>query len=411
MNELLEKVDVEDGFYIYLQRNSKVWLARFKIDGKWISRTTKQRDKTKAIIAANKVKTECDVLHAHGVSIQTKAFNVVAELAIKRMQEALPGAKGQGSFKDYERFLYKYHIPYFDRTHINNIDREKLMAFDDWRVQKAGRRLTQSTIKSHNAALQRVFDEAVIHKWMQSAQIPDLSATSGTPATRRDYFTPQEVRTISDAFPAWIEDSVTQRSKDIRQLLYYYFHVAVYTGMRPGTEMDNLRWSDLIIRQKDESIPHILITVRKGKTTLHTGTRVVMAYDALMDMILDMHGHSMDGVDEEVPDDWDPLVFRLPDGTTTPELGRNFTALLKRLKLEKGPGGKRTMYSLRHTYITMQLLEKVSPEVIAHQCGTSAEMIRLHYNHLTSQVFKKELIGNPDSPLTKLVRQYANLGH
>jgi integrase len=158
------------------------------------------------------------------------------------------------------------------------------MAFDDWRVQKAGRRLTQSTIKSHNAALQRVFDEAVIHKWMQSAQIPDLSATSGTPATRRDYFTPQEVRTISDAFPAWIEDSVTQRSKDIRQLLYYYFHVAVYTGMRPGTEMDNLRWSDLIIRQKDESIPHILITVRKGKTTLHTGTRVVMPTETALEL-------------------------------------------------------------------------------------------------------------------------------
>jgi hypothetical protein len=54
-------------------------------------------------------------------------------------------------------------------------------------------------------------------------------------------------------------------------------------------------------------------------------------------------------------------------------------------------------------------LEKVFLEIISHQCGTSAEMIRLHYNHLTSQVFKKELIGNPDSPLTKLVRQYANL--
>jgi integrase len=244
---------------------------------------------------------------------------------------------------------------------------------------------------------------------MQPLQVPDLSATSGTPGTRRDYFTPDEVRTISDAFPSWIEDSVTQRSKDIRQLLYYYFHVAVYTGMRPGTEMDNLKWSDLVIRKKGEEIPHILITVRKGKTTLHTGTRVVMAYNKLMEMILDMHGHSMDGEDEEVPDDWDPLLFRLPDGSTTDQLGRNFTALLKRLKLEKGPGGKRTMYSLRHTYITMQLMEKVSPEVIAHQCGTSAEMIRLHYNHLTSQVFKKELIGNPDSPLTKLVRQYANL--
>ena len=408
MNELIEKVEIDDGFYIYLQSNSKVWLSRFKIDGKWISRTTKQRDKAKAITSAIKVRAVCDTLHAHGVTIQTKAFRDVAELAIKRMEEAMPGSKGQGSFADYVRFLRKYHIPYFDRTRVNGIDREKLSAFDDWRIQKAGRQLTKSTVNSHNAALMRVFDEAVLRKWMQPMQVPDLSVASGSPGTRRDYFTADEVRTISDAFPAWIDDSVTQRSKDIRQLLYYYFHVAVYTGMRPGTEIDSLRWSDLVIRSSDE-IPHILITVRKGKTTMYTGPRVVMAYDNTMEMILDMHENSRDGDEGEVPDDWDPLIFRLPDGSTTDQLGRNFTALLKRLKLEKGPSGKRTMYSLRHTYITMQLLERVSPDVIAHQCGTSADMIRLHYNHLTAQVFKKELIGNPDSPLTKLARQYANL--
>ena len=49
MNDLMERFVVEDGLYNYLQRNSKVWLARFKIDGKWMSRTTKQRDKSKAI--------------------------------------------------------------------------------------------------------------------------------------------------------------------------------------------------------------------------------------------------------------------------------------------------------------------------------------------------------------------------
>ena len=48
MNELVEKCSIEVGLYIYLQRNSKVWLARFKIDGKWMSRTTKQRDKSNA---------------------------------------------------------------------------------------------------------------------------------------------------------------------------------------------------------------------------------------------------------------------------------------------------------------------------------------------------------------------------
>ena len=72
MNEIIEKVDVEEGLYIYLQRNSKVWLARFKIDGKWISRTTKQRQQTDAFKAALKVRTECELKLKHGIAIQTK---------------------------------------------------------------------------------------------------------------------------------------------------------------------------------------------------------------------------------------------------------------------------------------------------------------------------------------------------
>ena len=41
VNELLEKHEIDDSFYIYLQANSTVWLARFKVGGKWgaISKT------------------------------------------------------------------------------------------------------------------------------------------------------------------------------------------------------------------------------------------------------------------------------------------------------------------------------------------------------------------------------------
>lgn len=410
MNELLEKVDVDDGLYIYLQRNSKVWLARFKIDSKWISRTTKQRDKSKAINAAIKVKAECDIKHAHGIVIQTKAFKDVAEMAIERMKETPAGAKGYGSFKDYEWFLRKYHIPYFDRTHVTSIDRVKLAEFDRWRETAFGRTPTQSTLKSHNAAMQRVFDEAVIRKWMTASQVPSLSASSGTPGVRRDYFTADEVTKITKGFDGWIADSRTPHTRSIRELLFFYFQFAVYTGLRPGTEIDNLRWNDIKIEDKAD-VPHVVITVRKGKTTLHTGTRLVVGYHGVLDMILDMHARSLDGKDTEVgvPDDYNPLVFRLHDGKTTDQLGRNFTVLLKRLKLENGPGGKRTLYSLRHTYITMKLLEGVPAAVIAKQCGTSTAMIELHYSHITSLMYTKELVGNESGELTKLVRRYADL--
>ena len=410
MNELLEKIDIDDGFYIYLQRNSKVWLARFKIAGKWISRTTKQRDKAKAINGAIKVRAECDIKHEHGIAIQTKAFKHVAELAIERMGQTPPGSKGHASFKDYALFLRKYHIPFFDRTHITSIDREKLLEFDRWREEKGGRIPTQSTLKSHNAAMQRVFDEAVIRRWMTPVQVPSLTTSSGAPGSRRDYFTAEEVTKITKGFDSWIAESRTRNSAHIRKLLFYYFQFAVYTGLRPGTEMDNLRWNDIQIMDKHK-FPHVVIHVRKGKTTLHTGPRKVVGYSGVLDMILDMHANSLDGTDTEhgVPDNFNPLVFRLPNGETTDQLGRNFTVLLKRLGLETGPGGKRTLYSLRHTYITLKLLEGLSPGVIASQCGTSPAMIELHYSHLTSLMYTKELIGNESAELTQLVRQYADL--
>lgn len=410
MNELLEKVEIEDGFYVYLQRNSAVWLARFKIGNKWISRTTKQRDKAKAIHAAIRVKTECEIKVANGIAISTKAFRDVAELAIQRMLDAPEGSKGQGSFKNYEWFLRRYHIPFFDRTHITSIDRAKILEFEAWRAKEAKRQPTKSTVKSHNVALQRVFDEAVLRGWMNAALVPPLGTASGVPGSRRDYFTVEEVKKITAAFPEWIAAGRASHSRDIRELLFFYFQFAIFTGLRPGTEIDNLKWSDIQTVGKGDD-RHIVITVRKGKTTLHTGTRRVVAYGQVLELILDMSYRSNDGEDTEegVPNDWDPLVFRLPNGDTTDQFGRNFTMLLKKLGLEKGPGGKRTLYSLRHTYITMKLLEGVKPEVIAKQCGTSTAMIETFYNHLTSLMYKKELIGNEAAELNKLVDQYEDI--
>ncbi len=401
MNELIEKHEVDDGLHIYLQRNSKVWLARFKIAGKWISRTTKQRDKAKAITGAIRVKAECEIKQAHGIAIQTKAFKDVAQLAIERMQQQPSTSKGFATLKDYGWVLQRYHIPYFDRVHVTSIDHEKLAEFDKWRAIELGRTPAQSTLKTHNAALQRVFDEAVIRKWMAPSQIPSLSVSSGAAAERRDYFTADEVSKIRDAFPSWIEEGRTPQSRHIRELLFFYFNVAVHTGLRPGTEMDNLRWSDLTIKED-----HVVIAVRKGKTTLHTGNRHVVGNSIVHDMILDMHSRSQD---DDVPEDWNPLLFRLPDGSTTNQLGRNFTVLLKRLGLEQGAGGKRTLYSLRHTYITHLLLDQVPPTVIAKQCGTSTAMIELHYSHITPLMYAKELAGSENAELTKLIRKYADL--
>lgn len=131
-----------------------------------MARTTKKRDRDEAIQEAYRIKAECVVLNKHGIAIQTKSFKDVAQRAIVRMRAVPKGAKGYDSMLNYEQILNKYHIPFFDRTFVTSIDYDKLAEFDPWRARKLGKNPAQSTLKSHNAALQRVFDEAVINKWM-----------------------------------------------------------------------------------------------------------------------------------------------------------------------------------------------------------------------------------------------------
>ncbi len=78
--------------------------------------------------------------------------------------------------------------------------------------------------------------------------------------------------------------------------------------------------------------------------------------------------------------------------------------------LKHSPRGDRTLYSLRHTYITQQLLNKLPAQVVSRQCGTSAQMLEEHYNHIVPEMFTAELSGvdlsDPIKPLVEVDEKY-----
>ena len=64
------------------------------------------------------------------------------------------------------------------------------------------------------------------------------------------------------------------------------------------------------------------------------------------------------------------------------------------MELDESPQGKRTLYSLRHSFITWELIaQKVTIDVLARQCGTSIEMIERHYSHVIPRMFSQQLSG------------------
>lgn len=385
MTTQLERHDIKAGLYIFLQDNSRRWYVRFSLSGKWYCKTTKEADKDRAIAMAHRILIEHEVRAETNTLTTSKRFADVAAKAIATMENDLKRGAGKAIYEDYIGALNKYHIPFFDRTFITSIDVDKLREFDIWREKKLKRMPARSTLLTHNAALQMVFKEAVENKWMLAQQIPSLS-TDGANTVRRAAFTLAEYEKIQEHLYKLEQNSRKEVTRQIRRLAQEYAEFVIHTGMRPGTELDNLTWGDLHIeRQGDKAT--FFITVRKGKTTLHTGTREVVCKRVLQRTIWRMAKRFPNRQAKD-------LIFRLNDGSTTKEIGRTFNNALKELKLDDSPHGKRTLYSLRHSFITWELIaQKVTIDVLARQCGTSIEMIERHYSHVIPRMFKQQLSG------------------
>lgn len=396
----LERVDIEgfEHFYVFLQDNSNKWLARFKLDNdpskKWYCKTTGQEDLEDARVEAKFIRREFQSKLNEGTLVKNKSFKEVAELAIADMKQKIDAGTGKVVFKDYIGVLRKYHIEFFAKTSITSIKRAQLKEFDNWRFKKAGKTLSKSTILNHNAALQRVFEFALDNEWMLPIQVPKLT-NDGESGHRRLSFTPEEYDQICEEVLRLEQNSRKKVTAEIRRLLYYYMEFAINTGLRPGTELDNLKWGDLHIQTQGHQA-RFYLNVRKGKTTKFTGTREVVCnaniYDAIWLLTRDFP--------ERKPND---LIFRLKSGKQTKELGRTFALALeniglKKPKTEKGEqdnsSGERTLYSLRHSYITWELrAQRVPIEVLAKQCGTSISMIEQHYSHVVPKMYSNQLSG------------------
>ncbi|TWX65511.1 site-specific integrase [Colwellia demingiae] len=393
--------DIQDGLYVYLQDNSKRWYARFVIktedkgNGKWYSKATKEKELDKAIASAHIILMEYKIKAKNNLLVGSKRFKDVAAKTIQKLQIEYDD-DGKFSCRDYMQALNKYHIPFFNRMYITSIDQDKIREFNNWRIEKLGRIPAKSTILTHNAAINMVFKEAIENKWMIAAQVPVLTS-KGENGKRRAAFSEDEYDKVFDTLLNMIDNSRKEITKLIRELLLNYMEFAVYTGIRPGTEMDGITWGDIEMARQDNNV-RFKVKVKKGKTSKHTGTRTVICRDQIWGTLETLR----DRFPNRKPKD---KLFRLADGKETKELGVAFRKVLEACDLKDSADGARTLYSLRHSYITWQLLRRdLRIDILAKQCGTSTAMIEQHYSHVVPSMFEEELSGVKFDKKEKKVR-------
>jgi integrase len=385
------------------RKNSGAWQAAFKIDGRWVRATTKCRQLADAKEAAKTLYMEYRFKAKHDLPIVTKRFDAVAHLVVADLRKQLDAGVGKKVFKDYITAIETYLIPFFGTKHVNNISFVELKEFAVWRATKMKREPKASTITTHNTALNRVFEEAVNRSFMSKNKIPIL-VNAGEDGERRPDFGLDDYRTMIRKLPGWAKDETvhTQKSRDMRMLLWDYVLVLANSGIRHGTEAENLCWRNVHVWEEKGRVYMELQGV-KGKTKAHN----VMCRPSALVALRRIHArtHSIAGTDFEVmlKARLDLPVFALPDGTVSKNLDQTFKRFLEETELLvcAVTQQNRTLYSLRHTYATFALVnDGMDIHVLARNMGTSIGMIERHYSHLQPRM-KKDMLSGPDYGLTR----------
>lgn len=387
-------VTINDGdILLYKRKRSSAWQAKFKIGSRWVRTTTKLDDLDKAKRAAKDLFTECKFKEKHELPVISKRFADVARYVIADMRSALNGGGGKKVFEDYITALERYLIPYMGKKHVGNISYDDIKGFDTWRKAEMRRDPKASTINTHNSALNRVFTEAVERGYMSKNQVPSL-LNKGRDATRRPDFTHEEYRSLTARFPHWIAESRKGKSHDMRLLLRDYVLILANTGMRPGTETDNLLWQHVnVFKDKGQEYLEMSVDGKTGRRDIICRANTVNYLKRIHERCDDIKGMTFEQL---LKAKVGKPVFRLPDGTASMNLRQTFKAYLTEIGLLKCPrtGLERTLYSLRHMYATFALIEDgMEIHTLAKQMGTSIAMIERHYSHLTPRLKKDMLTG------------------
>ena len=360
---------------------SNNWQARLTLDnGKRIVKSTRTEDLEEAKERAIELYHDTKARIANNLPAQTRKFKHVAEYAIKRMQDELENGTGKQSYKDYISALRIWLIPYFGTTDVDKIDYAALKKFDAWRTEQNKKPFSQSGINNHNAALNRVFDEAELQSWLVKSMRPTL-LNKGVKSESRGSFTDAEYKRIHTSLRTWHNKTTNKKAAATREVLRNYVLFLANTGVRHGTEALGLRWRNIEWQEKGGEQYLVVNVDRKTRKRSAVARDTVEGYLDRQSKLNPAISHDSFGDLISAKSDERVFTTRLGQVANIASLNRAFNALLDHLGLKEGADGKtRTLYSLRHYYATRDLKRGISTHALSKQLGNSTAMIDKHYS-------------------------------
>ena len=386
-------VQLRDGDVVMFRRvDSPLWQFRYRIkNGDWHRQSTKKASIELAVEVACEAYDLARFRQRLGLAHNARSFAQIAATTLEELRRQIDAARGKTAADSYVSCIERYFLPYFGDKQFEQLTHQDIVDFELWRDRQMAKKPRASTLMNFASAWNRLRETGVRHGWISpNAKIPKLT-TVGIKSVARPAFTRAEIDQLLAAMPEWMTQGRLAIEKITRPLLRDYVEMLLYTGMRHGTEALGIRWQH-VSWHTDKGVRYLRIWV-SGKT----GGRWLIAKHAAVAVLQRLHARQSDiaemDFEQLLTSNCSELVFRTSDLHQPARLDGAFKRLLKDVNLLRDSAGQaRTLYSLRHTYATLELLENSTDiHTLARQMGNSVLMIERHYSKLSATMAAERL--------------------
>ena len=381
----MTKVEVLGG-KCFISRNARsgdVWQFQqwIKSEKKYIRISLKTTDRQVATELAEK--KFADTLGR--VHSGEKIFSISAQEFCERYLEHLQRRVALGSIRASFLRSIKSHLNHYlsfvgNDTKIQSVKAEKFRDFADYRRNK----IPQPgflRIKNSQNAIGALYRWGVEEQFLPQKSLPKW-AEFRVPATegKREGMEHDDYQQIVTVSKLWDKKGTSDRDKYERKHLHNFIVIQSWYGMRTG-EVLGLVWSDVKLRTDGHAEVRIReVTTKRGKGRMCMGRgdifQRIQSYSKYTSVTDHIFSAFLSGRK------WEHKAFY-----------EKWRELVRAVK-EKYPtfDTTKSLYDLRHFYISSRLRAGDSPWLIAKYCGTSAEMIAKHYDNVTDFQVSKQIL-------------------
>ena len=405
----VESHTIMDGkVHVYRRENSRFWQCAVYLGGRNHRATTRQERLVLAIDFAEEWYMERyadERLRRRGVAFPTAeerqesdairsvlrpkkkpwtkatasgpTFREAADVFVGEYQVITLGERNAEYVEQKTRHLKLYLTPFFGDKPLSEITAGLIQEYrvhrlsppevrpverkgKEGRQRRTFKRPARSTLHQEMVTLRQVLKTANRKGWISA--LPDMTAPykSSGKVSHRAWFSPDEYKRLYEATRERAKNPKNERWRGECEQFHDYVLFMANTGLRPD-EASRLQYRDVSIIVDDATNERILEIVVRGKRGVgycKSMSGAVLPFQRLRKR------------NNPQPSD---LIF----GKVQREL---LNTILAELDLKRDrEGNLRTAYSLRHTYISMRLMEGADIYQVAKNCRTSVEMIEKFY--------------------------------